>query len=278
MKTWLITGASSGLGAAIADEVLKGGDRVAVCARDMDKARCFAQPFGEAALPVRMDVVDSRSIADGVARVLEWSDGIDVLVNNAGHGFHGAVEEVSDDEARALFDLNVFGQLDVTRAVLPGMRERRSGHVINIGSVAGLAGNAGTGLYSATKFALEGISESMHAELLPLGINVTIVEPGPFRTEFNGRSLHRAAATIPDYAKTAGERAAALRAGDGKQPGDPAKAARLIVDIAGSDAPPLHLCIGRAGVVRAREKLRRLAGEIDAWEERSVATAFDDGI
>lgn len=276
MKTWLITGASSGLGAAIAAEALKQGDRVAVCARDLDRARRFAEPFGDKALAVRMDAVDGQTITGAVAQVVDWSNGIDVLVNNAGHGLHGAVEEVSDEEARALFDVNVFGLLDVTRAVLPGMRERRTGHVINIGSVAGLAASAGTGLYSATKFALEGISEAMHAELGPLGIKVTVVEPGPFRTEFNGRSLHRAGTTIADYAPTAGERSAALRAGSGKQPGDPGKAGRLIVDITRSDAPPLHLCIGKVALARAREKLEDLIGELDAWEERSTATAFED--
>ena len=274
MKTWLITGASGGLGAQLAREALSRGDRVVLSGRNLDALQQLAAAAPSRALAVRIDVEDIESVRQGVAAALEWSQ-IDVLVNNAGRGFHGAIEEVSDAESRALFDTNVFGLLNVTRAVLPHMRARRSGHVINIGSVAGLAADAGTGHYCATKFAVEGISESMKVELVPLGIKVTVVEPGPFRTEFNGASARGTQNPIADYAETAGKRAAGLLAGHGKQAGDPAKAARIICDIAAMDEPPLHLLLGSVGIDRARGKLQRLRDEIDAWEERSRATGFD---
>ncbi|WP_173930988.1 oxidoreductase [Chelativorans sp. Marseille-P2723] len=274
MKTWLVTGASGGLGAAITKAALHRGDRVVVSARNIEGARALAREVPDRALAVRIDVEDSQSISRGIEEALAWAGRIDVLVNNAGRGFHGAVEEVSDAEARALFETNVFGLLSVTRPVLAHMRENRTGHVINIGSMAGLASGAGTGIYCATKFALEGISEAMHAELSPLGIKVTIVEPGPFRTEFNGSSIRQAARSIPDYESTAGERIAALRASNGHQPGDPAKAAELICDIAAMDSPPLHLVVGGAAIERAQRKLEQLGAEIAAWEERSRATSF----
>lgn len=275
MKTWLITGASSGLGMWLAREAISRNDRVIVSARRLADAERVAGANPEVAFPVRIDVEDEDSIRGGVESALQWAGDVDILVNNAGRGFHGAVEEVSDAESRALFDTNFFGLLNVTRAVLPHMRRRRSGHVINIGSVSGLAGDAGTGHYSASKFALEGLSEAMKAELAPLGIHVTIVEPGPFRTEFNGRSARGAASSIADYDETARQRVAALRSGSGRQPGDPAKAAGLICDVAGMEKPPLHLVVGAVAVERARSKLARLEAEIAAWEERGRATAYD---
>jgi NAD(P)-dependent dehydrogenase (short-subunit alcohol dehydrogenase family) len=274
MKTWLVTGAAAGLGLEIAREALRRGDMVAIAARAPEKARELLDRYPGQALPVTLDVTDAAAIAPAVQQVVDWAGSIDVLVNNAGRGIHGAVEEISDAEARDVFDLNVFSLLNVTRAVLPFMRARRSGHIVNVGSVAGLVGDAGTGLYSAGKFALEGISEAMYAELAPLGIKVTILEPGPFRTEFYGRSIQVAEIRIADYAETAGKRTAGLRAGHGKQAGDPAKAARLICDIVEHPAPPLHLCIGEAGMRRARAKVAQLVEEMARWEDKSVATAF----
>lgn len=275
MKTWLITGCSSGLGQHLVQELLARGDRVVVTARRIEDAKRVAASGGDRAIALRLDVEDRTSIDEVVGEAIRWSGGIDVLVNNAGRGFHGAAEEVSDAESRALFDTNVFGLMDVTRAVLPDMRRRRSGHILNIGSVAGLCGDAGTGHYSATKFALEGLSEAMSVELAPLGIKVTIVEPGPFRTEFNGRSASRAANPIADYADTAGRRSAALRASTGKQPGDPAKAAQLMCDIVDSPQPPLHVLVGSVALERWRGKLARFQKDIETWEERSRATAYD---
>lgn len=276
MKTWFITGAAAGLGEAIAKEALERGDRVAVTARNPERARHLLDQFPDRALPIALDVTDQVGAIAAVRLAADWGGGIDVLVNNAGRGMHGAVEEVSDAEVRALFDLNIFSLLHVTREVLPFMRARRKGHIINLGSVSGLASDVGTGLYSATKFALEGLSEAMAAELGPLGIHVTVLEPGPFRTEFNGRSLQIAERSIPDYEATAGKRTGSLRAGSGKQVGDPVKAAKLIYDITQLDKPPLHLCIGEIALARARAKMERMSAEFDAWEERSRATSFEE--
>ncbi|AZQ68331.1 SDR family NAD(P)-dependent oxidoreductase [Silicimonas algicola] len=274
MKNWLITGASRGLGKAMAQTALSRGDKVVLAGRRLGAVQAVADAEPSRALAVQIDVTDGESVRRGTAEAIAWSPSIDVLVNNAGHGLHGAVEEVSDEEAREVFEVNFFGQLRVLRAVLPHMRRQRRGHVINIGSISGLLSAAGTGLYSATKFALEGVSEAMQAELAPLGVFVTIVEPGPFRTDFNGTSLLRAEAPIDDYSDTAGRRTASLRTTSGKQSGDPVKAAELIYKIAGSDAPPLHLVLGDIAIERARGKLRALASEIDAWEAPSRATAY----
>ncbi len=274
MKTWFITGAAAGLGMAIAAEALGRGDRVVVTARDPEKARPLLDRYPDRALPLVLDVTDAAAVGDVVAKAVDWAGGIDVLLNNAGRGMHGAIEEGSDEEVRALFDLNVFSLLNVTRAVLPIMRRQRSGHILNVGSVAGLTADAGTGFYSATKFALEGISEALNAEVSPLGIRVTVLEPGPFRTDFNGRSLQFAEQHIADYDATAGKRTTNLRAGSGKQPGDPAKVARLVCDIVAVEKPPLHLCVGAGAIERARMKIGHLVAEIGEWEERSVATAF----
>ena len=274
MKTWFITGAAAGLGMAIATAALERGDRVAVAARNPEKARPLLDRFPDRTLPIVLDVTEATKIGAAVAKAEQWAGGIDVLVNNAGRGMHGAIEEASDEEVREIFDLNVFSLVNVTRAVLPIMRRQRSGHILNVGSVAGLTADAGTGFYSATKFALEGISEALNAEVSPLGIKVTVLEPGPFRTDFNGRSLQFAARHIEDYEATAGKRMAALRAGSGKQSGDPAKAAELVCDIVALEKPPLHLCVGAAAIERARAKIDRLLADIGDWEERSIATAF----
>ncbi|MCB1341053.1 MAG: SDR family NAD(P)-dependent oxidoreductase [Pseudooceanicola sp.] len=272
MKTWMITGGTRGFGAAVAREALARGDRVAITGRD--KAACAAISDSDRALPVALDMTKAEDIARAVAEVQDWAGGIDVLFNNAGRGHHGAIEEVSDAEAKALFELNVFGLLDLTRQVLPGMRAARKGHIINVGSIAGMTGNPGSGIYSATKFAVAGITEAMAAELAPLGIGVTLLAPGPFRTDFNGGSLTRSAAVIDDYAGTAHKRIAALRETDGQQKGDPLKLATLVCDIAGTDSPPLHLFVGSPAVDRARAKLAEIAQDIDAWEGQSRATDY----
>lgn len=266
MKTWLITGASSGLGRAIAEEALRGGERVVATARRPADVEDLRGRYPETALAMALDVTDQGSVNGAVEQAIAWAGAIDVLVNNAGYGVHGAIEEVSDEEVRHLYDVNVFGLLTITRAVLPIMRRQRSGHVINISSVGGLVAGEGSGTYCSTKFAVEGISEALRAEVAPLGIRVTAIEPGPFRTDFNGRSIKIAATSIPDYAETAGRRSAALRAASGRQPGDPDKAARIICEIAASPEPPLHLLLGNPAVDRARPKLQGLLAEIDRWE------------
>ncbi|MBL6929196.1 MAG: SDR family NAD(P)-dependent oxidoreductase [Rhodospirillales bacterium] len=273
-KVWFITGGSAGIGKSLALELLARGEFVATTARDA--ARIDPRIAGaERGLAVSLEVNDAEQCRQAVEQVLAKFGRIDVLINNAGHGLIGAVEEVSDAEARKVFDSNVFGLLNVTRAALPSMRAARSGHVVNIGSVGGLLARSGSGIYCSTKFAVEGISEALYHELKPLGVGVTVVEPGPFRTEFAGRSLHEAASNLDDYVETAGAWRTQLRQNHGTQPGDPDKAALVIIEATLAEKPPLHLVLGSQGMDRAREKLHDLLGEIETWYDRSAATNFD---
>lgn len=273
-RVWFITGCSRGLGLALSSEVLARGDRLVATARNGADLGALGDDAGDRILRLSLDVTDPASIEPAVRAAEEWSGGIDILVNNAGHGMHGAVEEVSEANARRLFEVNVFGLLAVLRAVLPGMRRRRRGHIVNMSSVAGIAASAGTGLYSATKFAVEGLSESLSQEVKPLGIGVTIVAPGPFRTDFNGSSLVVAGGTIADYKDTA-ERTAKLRAGSGRQPGDPARGAKVIYEAVTSARPPLHLVLGAQAYQRIEAKLEALEADMQSWREPACATDFD---
>ncbi|WP_299821926.1 oxidoreductase [uncultured Jannaschia sp.] len=272
MRTWFITGCSRGLGMALAREALARGDRVAATARSPEACAALAVEHPDRVLALTLDVLDEASVSAAV-RDVEARWGIDVLVNNAGHGMYGAVEEVSDANARRIFDVNVFGLLSVTRTVLPGMRMRRAGHVVNISSIAGLIGGAGRGLYCATKFAVEGLSEAMAEELAPLGIRVTAVEPGPFRTGFSGESV-LAGGTIPDYAETAGKHAEGQRARSGHQSGDPTKAAKVICDALAAKTPPGHLILGPQALKRFDAKITALTAEVDAWRTVGADTNF----
>jgi NAD(P)-dependent dehydrogenase (short-subunit alcohol dehydrogenase family) len=274
-QTWFITGSSRGLGRALALEVLARGGKVVAAARNPAALAPLAEAHPGRVLAPALDVRDAAQVAAAVSAAESWSGGIDVLVNNAGHGMQGAVEEVSDAEARAVFDVNVFGLLAVTRAVLPGMRARGRGHVVNLSSIAGLMGSAGTGIYSATKFAVEGLSESLAKELEPLGIGVTLVEPGPFRTDFNGDSLSVAGNAIAAYS-TVSERTAALRKASGQQPGDPAKAARVMFEAVTAAEPPLHLILGRQAYVRFEEKRAGFTRDNAAWRDKAVATEVEN--
>ncbi|MCG8511836.1 MAG: oxidoreductase [Rhodospirillales bacterium] len=273
-QVWFITGASTGFGKSLAIEVLKRGGRVVATARNPDQIDP-AITGSDRAVTARLDVTDASQCAAAVEQSLAAFGCIDVLVNNAGFGMVGAVEEVSDAEVRKVYDTNVFGLLNVLRAGLPPMRAARSGHVINIGSVGGLLARAGSGIYCSTKFAVEGISEGLYHELSPLGIGVTVVEPGPFRTDFGGRALHEADTQFDDYAETAGAWRTQLRANSGKQQGDPDKAAAVIIDAVISAEPPLHLVLGPPAMERATEKLQALLGEIKNWRDVSMATDFD---
>ncbi|MEV7414784.1 SDR family NAD(P)-dependent oxidoreductase [Streptomyces sp. NPDC089919] len=224
-------------------------------------------------LAVDADVTEPGQLAAAVEAGLAEFGRIDVVVNNAGHGLVGAVEETSDEAVRALFDVNVFGVLNTLRATLPTLRAQRSGHVVNIGSVGGFATAPGVGLYGASKFALEGISEALHAELAPLGVHVTVVEPGGFRTDFlSGASLRVEPAAIADYAAGAGPVREALARSDGHQPGDPAKAAKAVVDLVGLDRPPLRLQLGADAVERIEAKLATVRRELDTWRPVALAT------
>ncbi|MEW2457879.1 oxidoreductase [Streptomyces albus] len=263
---WLITGCSSGLGRALAEHALERGDRVAVTARDRSSVADLAARYGERALAARLDVTEPASVYAAVRDCEAAFGRIDVLVNNAGYGYLAAVEEGEDHAVRSLYDTNVHGAVTVLKAVLPGMRARRSGHIVTVSSFGGLAAFAATGYYHATKFALEGLSESLAAELAPLGIAVTIAEPGGLRTEWAGRSMQQSPVRLPDYEQTAGRRRDTTLAVSGHQPGDPVRAAAAIAAAVDAGTPPLRLLLGSDALAGARARLERLRNEIDANE------------
>jgi NAD(P)-dependent dehydrogenase (short-subunit alcohol dehydrogenase family) len=225
-------------------------------------------------LALKLDVTDSAQVSEAVKKAEAAFGKIDVLVNNAGYGYMAAVEEGEDDEVRAMFEADFFGLTEVTKAVLPGMRKRRSGHILNISSIGGFVGFPGVGYYNAAKFAVEGLSEALAKELEPLGIKVVIVEPGPFRTDWAGRSLKLAGGGIEDYAKTAVARRQAISNGSGRQPGDPVRAAKAMIEVVQSSNPPLRLVLGRMGLETARGKLELLRRDFDAWEKTSLSADF----
>lgn len=275
MGVWFVTGASRGLGAEIVREALSRGHSVIATARDAEAVLKAYPETPAGLLAVTADVTSQEQLQAAVDAGLAEFGRIDVVVNNAGYGLVGAVEEVSDKAARDLFDVNVFGVLNTLRATLPTLRAQRSGCVLNIGSVGGFATAPGAGLYGATKFALEGISEALYGELAPLGVRVIIVEPGGFRTDFlNGASLHVQPASISDYDAGAGPTRAALAANDGRQAGDPAKAATAIVDVAEAGEPPLRLQLGADAVERVEAKLDLVRRELDQWRLIALSTSF----
>jgi NAD(P)-dependent dehydrogenase (short-subunit alcohol dehydrogenase family) len=221
-----------------------------------------------------MDLRSPGQISNAVQSALSHFGRIDVLVNNAGHGFIGAVEEASDDEIASVFETNVSGLIRVTRAVLPHFRAQRSGHVVNLSSISGLVGVPGFGIYNATKFAVEGLSEALALEAAPLGIRVTIVEPGPFRTDFLGGSLSLARRILTDYDQTSGHTRATVTERNGNQPGDPVRGAQAIVEAVTSENPPLHLLLGRFAYERATAKLENLRKEFESWREVTLGADF----
>lgn len=261
---WMITGCSSGLGRALAEHALERGDRVAVTARDRDTVTDLAARHPGRALALQLDVTDPGSV-NAAVRACEAEFGrVDVLVNNAGYGYLAAIEEGEDPAVRALFDTNVHGVVTVLKAVLPGMRARRAGRIVNVSSFGGLAAFAATGYYHATKFALEGLSESLAAEVAPLGIAVTIVEPGGLRTQWAGASMRQSPVRLDDYEQTAGKRRDSTLAVSGRQPGDPVRAAAAIAAVVDADAPPLRLLLGSDALAGARARMDRVRREIDA--------------
>ncbi|MEU4248709.1 oxidoreductase [Amycolatopsis sp. NPDC026612] len=274
---WFLTGCSTGLGRALAESVLDRGLRAVVTARDPARVADLVDRHGDRALALPLDVTEHAQVVDAVKRAEAEFGRIDVLVGNAGYGYLAAVEEGEDEEIRKLFDTNVFGLADVTRAVLPGMRARRSGHIVTVSSLGGLAAFGATGYYHATKFAVEGLSESLAAEVAPLGIKVTIVEPAAFRTNWSGPSMRQSAIHIDDYAETAGARREATLATYGRQPGDPARAAEAILTAVGSAEPPLRLLLGRAAYDIATARLETLRATFDTWHETTLAADFPEG-
>ncbi len=274
---WLITGCSSGFGRELAMQVLARGWRAVVTARDPSTLSGIAAEHGERVLVQALDVTRREQIDAVVAAAKQRFGRIDVLVNNAGYGYLAAIEEGEDDAVRAMFETNVFGLVAMTNAVLPVMRAQRSGLVVNVSSIGGLASFAATGYYHATKYAVEGLSESLAIECKPLGIGVLIVEPGPFRTNWAGASIKQSATRIDDYAATAGERRKQTAARSGNQAGDPVRAARAIIEAALSDSPPLRLLLGKMALEVARKKLDAMRGDFDAWASMTLGADFPEG-
>jgi NAD(P)-dependent dehydrogenase (short-subunit alcohol dehydrogenase family) len=272
--TWFITGCSTGLGRALAGRVLEHGHRAVVTARDAKQVQDIVAAYPQTAIALALDVTIARQVNESVAQAERAFGRIDVLVNNAGYGYLAAVEEGEEHEVRAMFEANFFGLAALTRRVLPGMRARGRGHIINISSVGGLIGNPSAGYYNATKFAVEGLSEALAKEVEPLGIRVTVIEPGPFRTDWAGRSLKLPRHPIEAYASTSGARRAVITSRSGKQPGDPVRAADAIIKVVESPAPPLNLILGRDGLDRVRVKLKDLMSSIDQWEAVTLGADF----
>ncbi len=274
MKTWFITGASRGFGARIAEKALARGDTVVATARNPQSVIDRLGP-SEKLLAVALDVNNPAQAESAADQAHARFGRIDVLVNNAGYGLVSAVEEASAEEVEALFRTNVFGLLAVTRAILPGMRRQRSGRILNFSSIGGYRAGAGFGIYSATKFAVEALSESLRTELAPLGIDVTAIEPGYFRTDFlDATSLRIGKNTIADYAATAGavrDRAAAMNQ---RQPGNPDRLAQVVLELADAPEPPVRLPLGSDTIAAIEAKHRSDAAIIEAWRNVSVSTDF----
>jgi NAD(P)-dependent dehydrogenase (short-subunit alcohol dehydrogenase family) len=271
---WFITGCSTGFGHELAKLVLARGWRAIVTARDKARVADLVRGAEDRALALDLDITDAGQIAAAVAAAEQRFGGIDVLVNNAGYGYQASVEEGDDAEIRAQFDANVFGLFALTRAVLPGMRARHGGHVLNITSVAGFVGFPGSGYYAASKHAVEGWSDALAAEGKPLGIKVTCIEPGPFRTDWAGRSLRQTPNRIAAYADTAGARLKGTADVSGKQPGDPARAAEAMIGITEVENPPRHLVLGAFGIDAVTAKLKGSLAEIEQWRDTGLATDF----
>lgn len=276
-KVWFITGAARGIGLEILKAVLETGDNVVATVRN--SAESLADKLGnpENLQVVLLDITDEQQAVAAANQAVQKFGRIDVLVNNAGYGLLSAVEEATADEVRKNFETNVFGLLNVTRAVLPHMRHKRSGHIINFSSVGGLSGYIGWGVYGSTKFAVEGLTEALALELAPLGIHATVVAPGFFRTEFlDAASLTRSGNIIPDYAETVGEMRKFATQANKKQPGDPVKLAKAIVQVANAEKPPVHLPLGKDALQRYREKTANFEKDIEAWYDLITGTDHDD--
>jgi NAD(P)-dependent dehydrogenase (short-subunit alcohol dehydrogenase family) len=275
MSTWLITGCSTGLGRALAEAVIAAGHNAVVTARDAAKVADLAAAAPDRVLPVALDVTKPEQVVSAVRRAHERFGGVDVVVNNAGYGYRAAVEEGDDADVRALFETHFFGTVAMIKAVLPNMRARHSGAIVNISSITATVTPVGSGYYSAAKAAVEGMSGALRGELAPLGISVTVVEPGAFRTDFAGRSLVQSATVIDDYAGTAGQRRKENDTMDGNQAGDPAKAGAAIIAAVESSEPPGFLLLGPDALGLYRYVADARAEEIAKWERVTSGTNFD---
>ncbi len=276
-RVWFITGTSTGFGRLLAEEVLKSGGKVIATARDRHKIADLVDQYPSTVKAFALDVTNPSQIETVAAEAITHFGRIDILVNNAGYGIAGALEEATEAEYMPVFNTNVFGLINVTRAFLPQFRKQRSGHILNLSSIAGLSGGAGWGFYNTTKFAVEGFSEALAAELAPLGVHVTVIEPGPFRTDFLGRSGVEAALRIPDYDATAGKAREYLNTQSGKQAGDPLRAVQAMIAVVESPNPPVHLILGAIALKRFRAKLDQWNWDIAAWEQTTLGADFPEG-
>ncbi len=275
-KTWLITGCSTGFGRATSLAALAAGHRVVVTARREETVADIVTQYPELATSTTLDVTEPAQIAAAVDLAIRHFGQLDVLVNNAGYGYLAAIEEGDEAEVRAMFETNFFGLLAMTKAVLPHMRAQRSGTIINISSQAGLIANPTTGYYSSSKYAVEALSESLGKEVAALGIHVCAVEPGLFKTDWTGRSMKLVSNPIPDYAEVAGTRREMIVGMNGKEPGDPKKAAAAILMLGESDSPPPQLLLGRMVLDAYRDKLATAHQRLDEWEQLSLDADFPD--
>ena len=269
-KVWLITGCSTGFGRELAKYVLSKGYKAAVAARNTDDVGDIVAGNENNAVAIKLDVTKKEEIKQAVEKTLQKFGRIDVLVNNAGIGYFGAIEESEDAAVRNMFDINVFGLANMIQETLPVMRAQKSGHIVNIASIGGLVGFPAVGFYNATKFAVDGLSESLAKETAPLGIKVTIVAPSGFRTDWAGRSANNSPVVIDDYATTAGKNKSDIRGYSGNQPGDPARAAQAIVKAVEAENPPMRLLLGAGALKGARIKLEQLKKDFDTWEETTL--------
>jgi NAD(P)-dependent dehydrogenase (short-subunit alcohol dehydrogenase family) len=270
-RVWLVTGASRGFGRAISEAILARGERLVATARGADFVESFGRGHPEA-LAVPLDVTDIDQASAAVDQAVEGFGRLDVVVNNAGYGHFGAIEELREDELRRQFEVNLFGTLNVTRAALPQLRRQRSGHIVQMSSLNGIEGMVGGGYYCATKFAIEGLSESLAQEVAHLGIGVTIVEPGPHRTEFASTDSALVAKPIDDYAESVGKAREAFPGMDGTQPGDPDRAALAIIEAVDAEEPPLRLPLGQMALEHIRAKFGGQLEELDQWSRLSAST------
>ena len=273
-RVWFVTGCSSGFGRSLATKILSAGNKLVATSRDASALHSLSEDYPGECIAINLDVTNPEQIANAVA-VAEQSFGkIDVMVNNAGYGLIGALEECSAEQMTKNLATNLVGPLNLIKAVLPGMRSRRSGHIINLTAVAGVANHEGFAVYGAAKFGLEGASEALRIELAPLGIKITLVEPGPFRTDFINRSLERGSEAIADYDATSGKFRKLLESLNGKQPGDPDKAADAIIRLVDEATPPFRIPLGAFAYRRIRQKLNEQIAELDAWESLGKNTDF----
>ncbi len=273
-KVWFISGCSTGFGRALATEVLLQGYNVVVTARKTADVEELVKQYPDTAIAVKLDVTDKAQIDEAVKTAMQRFGQIDVLVNNAGVGYFGAIEESNDEEVRQMFEINVFGLANMTRAVLPIMRKQRSGHILNVASIGGLMSMPGIGYYNATKFAVDGLSESLMKEVAHLGIKVTVIAPSGFRTDWAGRSAKDTDVVIEDYAASAHAVQNTIRGISGRQAGDPKRAAKAIIKVVEVEHPPLRLLLGVAALNNARKKIEELNTDFDAWAETTVGADF----